>query len=499
MRRSKFVEGLHGTLSTLSTHGHGTSGYNWGTATSVHRKMALKIYNRHSIPILLLALALAACTTSPSAPATSAQPTPLPPTPATPPASAPTAESQAFPLGDPLRLLTVRGVRSSGSYEPGIHAGDFNGDGLEDLVVTRLRFQTYETFPIDILLNDGSGGLVRSTDIMFIGDPPAVQNPSQVLIADFNGDGTDDIFIADHGYDAPPHPGFPNSLVLSAPGGKLVNASRNLPKRPDFTHSAAAADVDGDGDLDIYVGNIWGEQGTDPYLLLNDGVGDFARSRRPPPPELSLNHNGYTTAAFADVDGDGSPDLILGDAGDDIDNEYSSPLSIVLLNNGRGRFRLLPRALPQKTNSHSDIGHVIQPLSLNGDSYVDLLMVYERPDSGGSYFQALINNGDGTFHHSPQTEEDLLIRNVMIHRLDLRDLDDDGDLDLIARPWDDQNPAPYLFINNRGGRFNRFPYAQGLPHLYYDFLDFDGDGGHDLVFATYAPPEEIYLMRDLRP
>lgn len=75
----------------------------------------------------------------------------------------------------------------------------------------------------------------------------------------------------------------------------------------------------------------------------------------------------------------------------------------------------------------------------------------------------------------------------------------DGDLDLIARPWDDRDPFPVLFLNDGWGRFHQVPFAQDLPYLYYDFLDLDGDGGHDLVFATTAPPEEIYVIRDQAP
>ena len=53
--------------------------------------------------------------------------------------------------------------------------------------------------------------------------------------------------------DTDPFPGYQNTLILSAPGGKLVDATGNLPQVYDYTHSAAAADVDGDGATDLYV------------------------------------------------------------------------------------------------------------------------------------------------------------------------------------------------------------------------------------------------------
>ena len=36
-----------------------------------------------------------------------------------------------------------------------------------------------------------------------------------------------------------------------------------------------------------------------------------------------------------------------------------------------------------------------------------------------------------------------------------------------------------------------------LPYIYYAFLDLDKDGGFDLVYATFAPPEDIHIVRDL--
>ena len=49
------------------------------------------------------------------------------------------------------------------------------------------------------------------------------------------------VFIADTGDDHAPFPGYQNTLILSAPGGKLVGATANLPQVYDYTHSAAAA------------------------------------------------------------------------------------------------------------------------------------------------------------------------------------------------------------------------------------------------------------------
>jgi hypothetical protein len=403
--------------------------------------------------------------------------------------------------GEPQFILRVNDT-SAYEYEPFLTSADFNGDGLEDVVITKSTFQTFETYELDILLNDGNGSLVLATSSVFSGTVPAVQNPTEVIVADFNGDNRLDIFVADHGYDLPPHPGYQNQLALTTPDGKLMNATGNLPQQDDFTHSACAADIDADEDIDLYVGNIWGQNDIDPQILLNDGNGRFTVGEDRLPSLMDLSQNGYTTCEFSDVNNDDAPDLILGDAGDDRANEHSTPDSEVLLNDGTGVFTLLPHAMPPKDVSSFDIGHDIEPINLNDDAYVDLLIVYEGwegIDKGwqGSYIQALVNNQDGTFRNETLSRLESSDRQVCIPSLELHDLDRDGDLDLLAKPWDADNPDPLLFLNDGSGHFSREPLDFRLTYLYYAFLDLDGDSGHDILFATFAPPEDVYVIRDL--
>lgn len=164
------------------------------------------------------------------------------------------------------------------------------------------------------------------------------------LIADFNGDGRPDAFVADHGMDGSPWPGYQNTLILSASGGKLVDATANLPQVYDFTHSAAAADVNGDGAVDLYVGNVYGANMVPPRILLNDGTGHFTvATGLLPAAQADLNQTQYTGSAFADVNGDAHPDLILS-------AEVGTPQSVVLINDGTGHFTL-SRTLCRRSRS----------------------------------------------------------------------------------------------------------------------------------------------------
>ena len=399
--------------------------------------------------------------------------------------------------GDRQFILQVN--ETTDHYEAFPTAADLNSDGLEDIVIRRSKFETYDTYELDILLNDGNGGMALATSAVFSGTVPAVQNPTEVIVADFNGDDRPDIFVADHGYDPHPHPGYQNVLVLSTPDGKLVDATYNLPQQDDFTHSACAADIDADDDIDLYVGNIWGQNDLDPQVLLNDGSGEFSVGENRLPPLTDLNQNGYTTCAFIDVNNDDSPDLVLGDAGDEITNEHSTATSEVLLNDGSGVFALLPNAMPPKHFASTDIAHDIEPIDLNSDDYVDLIFSYEKQPNQGSYIQVLINNQDGTFHNETSTRMEGEDRQVWLPELDLVDLDRDGDLDLLAFPWDADNPDPLLFVNDGNGYFSWKPFGFGLQggELYFTFLDLDGDGGHDILLTLDYPPEYVFAVRDL--
>ena len=102
-----------------------------------------------------------------------------------------------------------------------------------------------------------------------------------MVVADFNGDNRPDIFIADIGTDNTAiNPGFPgqqNELILSESNGKFRDATANLPQRFTFSHSAAAADVNGDGSIDVFENNIGGlgRSHAQADILLNDGSGHF--------------------------------------------------------------------------------------------------------------------------------------------------------------------------------------------------------------------------------
>ena len=145
-----------------------------------------------------------------------------------------------------------------------------------------------------------------------------------IEIADFNRDGYKDVFIGDAGYDAGTFGGGQNKLLFGTVGGGFSDKSTNIPTTKGFTHSTAIADIDNDGDVDIYVGNLaWTPTMAKPYFLVNDGRGIF--TRRDDLFASGLDASKYSAAEFADLDADGVSELVLG--GDKVD-------SIILRYNG---------------------------------------------------------------------------------------------------------------------------------------------------------------------
>jgi FG-GAP-like repeat len=101
----------------------------------------------------------------------------------------------------------------------------------------------------------------------------------------------------------------------------------NLGDTPDRTYSAALAAVDHDGYLDVVISN---DRRDRKLIYLNDGRGNFRIAGTFGDPNWSTR---YVT--FADLNGDGFPDLIAANRGDLPRNPQKS---FVCLSDGKGRF-----------------------------------------------------------------------------------------------------------------------------------------------------------------
>lgn len=206
--------------------------------------------------------------------------------------------------------------------------GDFDGDGVPDVVFVSLR-------PENVLLmfGDGTGGFGPDRTVT----PTVEDGAVNVIAADLNGDGRDDLV----------HPGLVEGTLTVYLRGDDPNVFGPRTDYPvGFAEAAAVADLNADGVLDIATTTL-----TDLVVLLGSGDGSFSVQTTP-----ESDYAGGDIVA-ADVDGDGDQDLVTW--------EYQGIL--VRLNTGNAVFEA-PRSFSGPERAFSTVA-----VDLNRDHRVDLL------------------------------------------------------------------------------------------------------------------------------
>jgi hypothetical protein len=226
-----------------------------------------------------------------------------------------------------------------------------------------------------------------------------------------------------------------------------------------------AADLDGDGDLDLVLANEF-QRNT---LLLNDGQGQFTNPFNIP----NVIHDSEDIA-IADYDQDGDLDLIFCSE-DDIIHEY-------YLNDGEANFSAHPSF--QFPNS---IANAVISEDFNGDNIPDILF------GNAGQNRIFINLGDGTF--AEETTDRLPTSSETTQDLHLSDIDQDGDLDLLV--GNEGNSK--VLINNGNGVFtddtdDRLPIHPNVETRKISSGDVNGDGAPDLFYSNVAflPTSGLY-------
>ena len=372
-------------------------------------------------------------------------------------------ELQASVLNTDINEIRMLNGQSSGELFAYTY-GDFDGDGDEDFFVAP-SYYTNETTPVEIYFNDGDGNF-RLDNSFFQGSIPELVHPRKAITGDFNGDGRLDIFIAGHGYDKPPYPGEAPVLLLSTENG--LRQVEGLDHLVGFHHGAAAADIDNDGDLDIFVTN----SNDAPFFLINDGGGVFSHDVDVLPSEI--NDLSIFTSELVDVDNDGYPDLLV--SGHEFEPEDEGSPTTIYWGDATGQYdgsrkTILPGVDGQGIIVDIDVG------DLDGDGNEDIVLnrTAEDPSYSGFYIQIISGIGNRAFSDSTSQSIDFGAKetSVWIPWLRLVDINGDGHLDITVDDPSDDAGVEFSWLNDGSGRMEL------VKHVYRPYL-------HDWMQITDA-------------
>lgn len=189
---------------------------------------------------------------------------------------------------------------------------DYDNDGFLDIYCAN-----YGVGAKNVLYrNNGNGTFTDVTDRAGVGDPSWSW---MGVWADVNNDNFPDLYVVNGRYPD----GEPNRLYLNNRNGTFTDISKKAGvDDPNWGLGAAFADIDNDGDLDLYVSNYVGGNN----LYLNKGDATFVKATQ----QIKGAHDGWGKGpTFGDVDHDGDLDLYEGDC------KLANQLYI---NDGKGNF-----------------------------------------------------------------------------------------------------------------------------------------------------------------
>lgn len=326
---------------------------------------------------------------------------------------------------------------------------DFNNDGIPDVAILG-QFSTGVQV-LSIFMGKPDGTFASRVDY-------AVQGTS-LAVDDFNGDGKLDIVIVGNLV-------TPTASILLGNGdGTFQSAAPLSPTISSSYTAVAAADLNGDGKIDLVVLTSNYGSGATLAVLFGNGDGTFQS-----PVTYSVPTGPYIV--LADFNGDGRPDIgVTGPIFGGQTNEVS-----ILVNEGDGSFQA-PVNYPV-----SGIIEDMVAADINEDGKLDLIV----PTGGTSAaVSVLLGNGNGTFGDGTSYTSSLL--NSDSSQVTVADFNGDGKVDLALTNSLTNDIA--ILLGNGDGTFQNPPkiYNGGLRPAAVLALDANGDNKPDLsVFGGYG-------------
>ena len=314
----------------------------------------------------------------------------------------------------------------AGGFTEGVNWVDFDNDGDLDIFAARTDR------PNALYRNDGDWSFVEHD----AGDLSTDHSSSSMACwVDLDNDGWLDVFVVNRG-------GENDAIYRNHNGRSFERITDNVVGRAGGDgRSCIFADLDGDDDPDLYVGNFLDTSTETPtkqrnYLYFNQGNFRFTELQRGDAVEsLALT---YGTSA-ADADNDGDLDLFVTNIGTGDQNR-------LYLNDGDGNLHLHEAGFSTPISTPSK-GHTWGDFDLDGDVDVAIASGTE----GTEHVRNALYLNDGAANFVAVSGEEFVTNSHISAGIAWADIDSDGDLDLYVANWGGGDQDNVLYQNQARG------------------------------------------------
>jgi len=284
---------------------------------------------------------------------------------------------------------------------------------------------------IKTFANDGNGNLTANGNLHNDGAEIDVGDKSSPVFAELNNDGLQNLYVGD---------GEGTIQVFANDGSGNFTSIGNLQADGSdidvsYNSSPTFADIDDDGDMDLYVGEGDGMI----HIFTNNGSGYFTAAGNLQADGSDINVGHDSSPVFANIDGDNDKDLYIGERYGKIK---------VFINDGNGNYTANGNL--KANGSDIDVGNNSKPVfeDIDGDDDLDLYV--------GEFYgkiKIFTNDGNGNFTSAGNLQADGSdIYVVWYSAPAFADIDGDSDLDLILG---EEIGKIYAFINDQYNNFTK--------------------------------------------